>query len=40
MQDNAVAILGPNSSEEAVRVGAFAQQHRVPMMATTELMDT
>ena len=34
-QDNAVAILGPNSLEEAVRVGAVVQQHRVPMMVTT-----
>ena len=34
-QHNVVAILGPNTAEEAMRVGNVAQQHRVPMLATT-----
>ncbi len=35
LDDNVIAILGPNRSAHAIPVSEVAQQHRVPMVTTT-----
>ena len=35
LDDNVIALVGPNRSAHAIPVGVLAQEHRVPMVTTT-----
>ena len=35
LEDGVIALVGPNRSAQAIPVGAFVQEHRLPMVTTT-----
>ena len=35
LEDGIIALVGPNRSAQAIPVGAFVQEHRLPMVTTT-----
>ena len=35
LTDNVIALLGPNRSSEAIVTGALAEEHSIPLIATT-----
>ena len=35
LEDGVIALVGPNRSAQAIPVGAFVQEHRLPMITTT-----